>query len=62
MTNKTDKQRQRLDYQKDFFTKHYRVFRINAEREKDKDIIDWLEQKEVISDYIKDLIRKDMKR
>ena len=62
MANKTDKQRARLDYQKEFFTTHYRVFRINAEREKDKDIIDWLEQKEVISDYLKDLIRKDMKR
>ena len=59
---KTEKQQARLDYQKEFFTSHYRVFRINAEREKDKDIIEWLESKGNINEYLKSLIRNDIKR
>lgn len=39
---------------------HYRKFEIRLHTERQKDIIEYLEQKENKQQYITDLIRKDM--
>ena len=50
----------RYEYQKRYVKDHYTNFTIVMNKEKDKDLIAHLQAKENKSEYIKELIRRDM--
>lgn len=50
----------RYEYQKRYVKDHYTNFTIVMSKEKDKDLIAHLQAKENKSEYIKELIRRDM--
>ena len=47
-------------YRNDYNKEKYKSVSIRFHKEKDKDIITWLESKESIKDYIIELINKDI--
>lgn len=59
---RTKKEQAIIDYKKEFNKQHYRLFKFYADVSKDKDIVDWLESKDNITGYLKNIIREDMKR
>lgn len=50
----------RRDYQKRYTIKHYTPFTLMTHKEKDKDLIAFLRTKKNKSEYLRELIRRDM--
>lgn len=50
----------RYQYQKAYVLNHYTLFTVVMNREKDKDLIAHLQTKKNKSEYIKELVRRDM--
>ena len=55
-----ERKENRYQYQKAYVLKHYTPFTVVMNREKDKDLIAHLQAKENKSEYIKELVRRDM--
>lgn len=51
-----------VQYQVDYIKAHFRQVVIKISKEKESDLIAWLEGKESMQQYIKDLIRQDMEK
>ena len=51
-----------VKYQTDYVKKTYRQFMLKINRGTESDIMDWLESQENVQAYLKELVRKDMKR
>lgn len=49
-------------YQTEYNKKRYRMFGIRMLNDADKDLIKYLESKDNLNDYMKDLIRKDLNK
>ena len=49
-------------YQTEYNKKRYRMFGIRMLNEADKDLIKWLESKDNLNEYLKNIIRKDMEK
>ena len=50
----------RVQYETQYIRENQRQFMLKVNRKIDPDMIDWLESKENVQAYLKDLIRKDM--
>ena len=50
----------RVQYETQYIRENQRQFMLKVNRKIDPDMIDWLESKENVQSYLKDLIRKDM--
>ena len=50
----------RYNYQKGYQYKHYRNFNIVMKKDEDKELIEHLKAKKNKSEYIKELVRRDM--
>ena len=50
----------RVQYEIQYIRENQRQFMLKVNRKIDPDMIDWLESKENVQSYLKDLIRKDM--
>lgn len=53
--------KKRLDYNNTYNRNNYRSFSIRFNNTKEADIIDWIESKESVKEYIMNLIVDDMK-
>lgn len=51
-----------VKYQSDYIRDHLRQIMVKISKEKEADLIEWLESKESMQAYIKDLIRQDMEK
>ena len=58
---KKSQYKKRLDYNNTYNRNNYRSFSIRFNNTKEADIIDWIESKESVKQYIMDLIVNDMK-
>ena len=54
--------KERNQYNTDYVRNYQRQFMLKVNRKNDPDMVDWLESKESIQAYLKELIRKDMER
>lgn len=52
----------RVKYQQNYLKENYRRIAFTLNNEHDKDIIDYLKKKDNMNAYLKELIRKDMKK
>ncbi len=50
------------DYQIKYYKENYRTFTIKLNRDKDGDIVDYLESKENIANWVREKARKDLAR
>lgn len=55
-----ERKENRYQYQKAYVLNHYTPFTVVMNREKDKDLIAHLQAKKNKSEYIKELVRRDM--
>ena len=59
---KGDSLKKYREYQKEFNKKNYIGFSIRLEKQKDKDVIEYLQSRDSITKYIRQLILDDMKK
>ncbi len=62
MKDKNQEYKKRLDYNNTYNRNNYRSFSMRLHNTKEEEIIQWIESKDSVKDYLLSLVKKDMEK